>query len=164
MFLIESFIQFLCLLSFLRRVGADAYNALSQPMISRYISRYTNLIVNNLSQNYIRFPQTVAEIEETKRQFHVRYNLPGILGVIDGTHVSITALSHNIEHAFVNRKGSHSINVQIACNARMIITNINSRFPGSTHDSYIFLGSQLHIFLKNLYIQDPNNFNFLIGL
>lgn len=40
-------------------------------------------------------------------------NIPGIIGLIDGTHVALAGLPKDTEHAFVNRKGFHSINVQI---------------------------------------------------
>lgn len=39
--------------------------------------------------------------------------MPNVIGLIDGTHVAITAVKNDIEMAFVNRKGFHSINVQI---------------------------------------------------
>lgn len=146
------------------RVGADAFSALSQPMVSRYISKYTDIIFYHLSSTYIKFPQTAAAIENTKASFRRRYNVPGILGIIDGTHVAVSSLSHEVEHAFMNRKGFHSINLQIACNQDMLITNINARYPGSTHDSYIFLGSRLYAFLNNLYNQNQNEMNFLIGI
>lgn len=133
-------------------------------MISRYIAKYTDIIINNLSPVYIKFPQTGPEIQRTKADFRIKYNVPGTLGVIDGTHVAVSALKHDIEHAYVNRKGFHSINVQIVCDSRMIITNINARYPGSTHDSYIFGGSELYAFLENLYLQNPNEFNFLLGM
>lgn len=133
-------------------------------MISRYIKKYTDLIVEHLAHRYIQFPQSNDQLNEMKASFLRKYNVPGVLGVIDGTHVAVTALSKDVEHAFVNRKGFHSINVQMVCDSRMLITNINARYPGATHDSYIFMGSQLHGFLQNLYTQNPEEFNFLIGM
>lgn len=145
------------------RVGADAFNSISQSSMSRFIDRITDIIVTHLASKFIRFPQTPIEIHETKARFEEKYGLPGVLGVIDGTHVALAALKNDIEHAFVNRKGFHSINVQVACDDRLLFANINARFPGDTHDSYIFLGSELHRFLRDLYRQDPNEVNFIIG-
>lgn len=144
-------------------MGADAFSALSQPMISRYITKYIGIISRHLSRRYIRFPQTEIEVGHTKARFMAKYNLPGCLGIVDGTHVAISAVKREIEHAFVNRKGFHSINVQITSDDRMIITNINARFPGSTHDSYIFLGSELYVFLRRLNEDYPNDLNFILG-
>lgn len=38
--------------------------------------------------------------------------MPGVIGLTDGTFVQIKGTSRD-EHAFVNRKGQHSINVQV---------------------------------------------------
>lgn len=133
-------------------------------MISRYIIKYTDIIARHLAPRFIKFPTTQAQIDDTKERFLEKFDVPGVLSIVDGTHVAVSALSHEVEHAFVNRKGFHSINVQIACDSRMMITNINARFPGSTHDSFIFLGSQLYTFLHNLYVQQPHELNIIIGI
>lgn len=132
-------------------------------MISRYVNYYSRIISQNLAQKYIRFPRSLDEMAETKALFEALFNFPGILGVVDGTHVALTALPLEIENAYVNRKGFHSINTQIVCNANMLITNINARFPGSTHDAFIFGGSVLNTRLEQLYHNDPLTFNFLLG-
>lgn len=43
----------------------------------------------------------------------------------------------------MNRKGYHSINAQIVCDADLTITNCMIKWPGSKHDSYILRQSQL---------------------
>lgn len=131
--------------------------------MSRYVNFYSFLIAKNLAPRYIRFPRTINEIQETKNQFMADYDFPGIIGVIDGTHIALTALPSEKEPAYVNRKGFHSINTQVVCDANMIITNINARFPGATHDAFIFGGSQLNTRLEELYQSDPTTFNFLLG-
>lgn len=84
--------------------------------------------------------------------------------MIDGTHIAITALPKEIESAYVNRKGFHSINAQIVCNADMVITNVNARFPGSTHDAFIYRGSIIYTHLERLHQTNPNTFNFILGI
>lgn len=133
-------------------------------MISRYVEKYTGIISKHLAPRFIKFPQTAREIDETKQRFEEKFQVPGVLSIIDGTHVAISAMSREVEHAYVNRKGFHSINVQIACDARMVITNINARYPGATHDSFIFLASRLYTFLRNLYEQNPHDLNIIIGI
>lgn len=150
-------------LYFFRSVGSHAFHNLSQTMVSRYVSYYSHIITENLAPRYIRFPQNENEMTEIKNQFLAEHNFPGILGVIDGTHIAVTALPLEIENAYVNRKGFHSINAQIVCDANMLITNINARFPGSTHDAFIFGGSMLNTHLEQLYHNDQMAFNFLLG-
>lgn len=145
------------------RVGGDAFTALSQPQISRYISKYTEIIVNNLAQVYVKFPSTENELETVKRDFNRKYGIPGIVGVVDGTHIILSALPHNIEQPYVNRKGLHSLNVQIVCDSNMIITNVNARYAGSTHDSYVFRNSRVFANLLQLFHASPNEWNFLFG-
>lgn len=92
-----------------------------------------------------------------------KFNFPGILGIIDGTHVVMSALPLVIERAFVNRKGLHSLNVQIVCNSDMIITNVNARYPGSFHDAFVYGNSQVYTALENIYQLQPDEWNWLIG-
>ena len=47
------------------------------------------------------------------------------------------------EHAYVNRKGFHSINVQCICDANMMFLDAVVKYPGSAHDSFIFGQSQI---------------------
>lgn len=48
------------------------------------------------------------------------------------------------EYLYVNCKGYHFINIQIACNANYNIFNLVARWPGSTHDARILQESGLH--------------------
>lgn len=81
---------------------------------------------------------TEAECAVMKHRFLRASDIPGIVGCIDGTHIRIQAPSD------VNRKGYHSINVQIACDANYNIFNLVARWPGSTHDARILRESALY--------------------
>ncbi|KAK0150843.1 putative nuclease HARBI1 [Merluccius polli] len=50
-------------------------------------------------------------VRAIKEEFHRIAGFPSVIGCIDGTHIPITAPSHN-EADYVNRKSIHSINVQ----------------------------------------------------
>lgn len=62
---------------------------------------------------------------------------PNVLGSIDGTLIPIKRPSQD-EHLYVSRKGSHAINTQVVCDANLVITNIVAKWPGSTHDSFVW--------------------------
>ena len=55
----------------------------------------------------------LSSVQPRKEQFYSLGRFPGVIEAIDGTHIPIIASSED-EHLFVNRKGFHSINVQIS--------------------------------------------------
>jgi hypothetical protein len=91
------------------------------------------------------------------QRFFNKYGLPGIIGCIDGTHVSIVAPIEN-EHLYLNRKCYHSQNVQIICDERLKTTNVNARYPGSPHDTFIWQNSNVHDLIRNLQAEHRGGF------
>ena len=71
-----------------------------------------------------------------------------MLGCIDGTHVSIVAPSNNEEN-YLNRKNAHSINIQAICNSELKFIDVVAKWPGSTHDAFIWRMSAA-VFTKKL--------------
>lgn len=82
------------------------------------------------------FPTTPDRQHGVKQGFLDRYGFPGVLGAIDCTHIRLRAPAMN-SAVYVNRKGNHSINVQVVCDAFNNIINVCANFPGSSHDTYI---------------------------
>lgn len=56
---------------------------------------------------FIRWP-TFEEAEVTSRNIQKKKNFPGVIGAVDGTHITIAAPKENAL-AYINRKGHHSI-------------------------------------------------------
>ncbi|XP_013383007.1 putative nuclease HARBI1 [Lingula anatina] len=75
--------------------------------------------------------------------------MPNVIGAIDCTHVHILAPTGAREPDFVNRKGRHSLNVQLVCDHAFVVTNMVVKWPGSVHDSRIFRQSNLCRHLEN---------------
>ena len=53
-------------------------------------------------------------------------------GVIDCTHIAIKAPSLNK----FNRKGFHSVNVQVIGDSHLALLNVVAKWPDGTHDSF----------------------------
>ncbi|KAF0287118.1 putative nuclease HARBI1 [Amphibalanus amphitrite] len=113
----------------------------SQPSVSRVLQRFCEAVLAAYP-NVIHFPGTEQEIADTERQFRDKFGLPNVLGCVDGTHVNIKAPVVN-EHLYVNRHQRHSINVQGVCDSNMLITNVVAKFPGASHDAFVFEQSAL---------------------
>lgn len=54
----------------------------------------------------------------------------------------------DIAENFRNRKGYFSLNVQVVCNSQMQIMDVVARWPGATHDSFIFNNSAVRMKLE----------------
>ncbi|XP_053391145.1 uncharacterized protein LOC128553974 [Mercenaria mercenaria] len=74
--------------------------------------------------------------------FIIVVGFPNVVGVVDGTQIRIQGPTEH-EEDYVNRKGFHSINVQMICDARFMILDDVAKWPGSVHDSRIFRDSEV---------------------
>ncbi|XP_065368768.1 putative nuclease HARBI1 [Calliphora vicina] len=101
------------------------------------------------------------EKQSTKFRINQKFNFPGVLDFVDGTHVRIKCPQANPEF-YYNRKGYHSINAMIICDDELLIRFIDARHPGSNHDSFIWRGSQVNQFFNSLYSGGKRNF-WLLG-
>ena len=81
---------------------------MSQSSASRYISA----VALGLQENYSKFVRMPSSTEKPniKSQCYDIAHLPGVLGLVDGTHIRIQKPSEN-EADYVNRHFYFSINV-----------------------------------------------------
>jgi hypothetical protein len=119
----------------------------TQPSVSRSIHAVTDALCA-LAPTFIRFPMNEAEIRDIKLGFSQVAGLPNVIGCIDGTHIAIKAPFSDEEPAFVNRKGYHSVNVQMVCDNNLIIRDVVAKWPGSSHDSFIWRMSGLKTIME----------------
>lgn len=109
--------------------------------VSRVIERVSRALSSRINE-YVRLPRR-NEATKTIEKFYQMANFPNVVGCIDCTHVKILRPTLN-EVVYVNRKGKHSINVQLVCDADLVITNCVVNWPGSVHDSRILRESALY--------------------
>ncbi|XP_069131659.1 putative nuclease HARBI1 [Argopecten irradians] len=124
--------------SFFRLIGDSV--GLSEATVSRCVHRVATALCG-IGRRYISFP-TDRQLLKTKQEFYNLSRFPNVVGCVDCTHIRIQGPTAN-EKDFVNRKGFHSLNVQMTCDAKFHITSCVAKWPGSVHDSRIFRDSQL---------------------
>lgn len=78
---------------------------------------------------------------EIMGRFAVR-GFPGAIGAVDGCHIQISRPSEN-EHAYVNRKHVHAINLMAVVDDRGEFIDVSVGWPGSVHDSRVFKNGPL---------------------
>lgn len=116
---------------------------LSQQATSKVISQTLDALVTPaFISRFIKFPTRQGEVQQNQADFMQIAGFPGVVGVIDGTHIRIVA-PREYEAEFVNRKRFHSINTQLVFDAKYRIIDVVAKWPGSTHDSRIWNESGL---------------------
>lgn len=86
----------------------------------------------------------------------IRTGFPGCIDGIDCIHVAI--LAPRIEE----HKSFHSKSVQLICDYKMEILNVNARYPGSTHDAFIWRASAIKRLMEGNYAAVQKN-TWLLG-
>nr|CAI5863280.1 unnamed protein product [Callosobruchus analis] len=144
-----------------RTIGQDLNLGLSQTSVHRCIHKVTDIIDEHLAKLFIKFPNTSRKRQEIKVEFMNKYGFPGVVGAVDGTHIAI--LKPEVEeHNFINRKGFHSLNVQVVSDESLKILSLNTNYGGSTNDSFIWRNSQIHRYMRHIYENGESN-TWLIG-
>lgn len=124
----------------------DSYG-IHKSTVSRIIHRVSRALARQIN-NFITFPTTLQEMNQSKHLFYNICGFPNTIGAIDCTHVKIQAPVFN-ENDYVDRKGQHSLNIQCICDANNKLINIVARWPGSCHDARILRESQVSHHFEN---------------
>jgi len=114
-------------------------SGISQPSVSGIIDKCLNFTVA-LAPLIIKFPSSLQELNNVKESFYNIARFPNIIGLIDASQIAITAPREN-EVIYVCRKQFHSINTQVITGPNYKIFDVVAKWPGSTHDSFIYNNS-----------------------
>lgn len=148
-------------------VGHGYNFSVSQSVVSRCIAEVSDAITTFLLPDWVKFPANNNEREEIKRGFQELDNrFSDAVGVIDGTYIRIIAptTDHPIHPGppYYCRKNYYAINTQIISDSKKRILCINARFPGSVHDSAVWMMSGIKRIMHRYFIQ-TGALDFLIG-
>ncbi|XP_037505830.1 putative nuclease HARBI1 [Rhipicephalus sanguineus] len=124
--------------SFQGSVGSETMIHIAQSTVRDCIKRVAQAIVKVSARNgWVRFPTTTEEKEAVKEGFLRHGAIPGVIGCIDSTLISIKAPKGPRKASFMYRKHFYAPNVMIICDAAMRILAVDPMRPGLGHDSFI---------------------------
>ncbi|XP_061076132.1 putative nuclease HARBI1 [Conger conger] len=113
----------------------------SQSAVSAAIHTVCGSLVRHADE-HVAFPSSPRRRLRAQQDFRAACGLPRVLGAVDCTHVQLRAPPTR-PLAYVNRKGAHSVNIQVTCDANRLVTHVCARYPGSTRDARILANSAL---------------------
>ena len=113
-------------------------------MVSTLCKEVLRLICTYLKDRYISWP---GEFEQTiiNRAFFDKRGIPGIVGIMDGSHIPIQLLRKIQAADYYCRKGFYSINVQAIIDHNMLFRDIYVGWPGSCPDARVWRNSPFAI-------------------
>ena len=118
--------------------------------VCRVITEFCKSIVRKRAL-FVCFPNDEQK-QQNKELFFDMAGFPSVIGCVDGFHVKIITPSEN-ERDFINRKGWHSINVQAMTSPTCKFIDAIVKWPGSTHDSFVFRFSDVKQFLDENHLE-----------
>ena len=96
-------------------------------------------VVNGLYElrdEYIKFPETIAEVNASIATFAELTNLPNVVGAIDGSHIRIKAPNDSALDYF-SRYQQHDFIIQAIVDGKKIFMDFACGYPGSMHDARV---------------------------
>lgn len=100
--------------------------------------------VCKLAKNVIKLPEgeELAEIAEGFERLVGSSVFNGVVGAIDGSLIRFNP-KKDIRSQYIDRKHGTSLNMTIVCDDKLRIRYLITGFPGSVHDSRVYLESSL---------------------
>ncbi|XP_062384538.1 putative nuclease HARBI1 [Sardina pilchardus] len=130
-------LRFYAVGSFLEVVGDGT--GLSKASVSRSVAAVTPILLRH-ARTHIKMPTTRDEVRQAHQGFHAVAGIPRVIGVVDGTLIPILNPSL-VDPCWISRKHYAAINTQVVVDHNGLITDIVARWPGGTHDSFIWANS-----------------------
>lgn len=110
--------------------------------VRRCLCRVTKAVETELEGTVQQGFRNIEENDERCSQFEARFNIPGVLGVVDGSHIPC-GTDRRVQMIVITIVRVFSIVLSAIVDAAGHFVNIDVGAPGSMHDSTIFLTSQI---------------------
>ena len=95
-----------------------------------------------LRDEYIKFPETIAEVSSSIATFGDLTNLPNVVGAIDGSHIRIKAPNDSAPDYF-SRYQQHDFIIQAIVDSKKVFMDFACGYPGSMHDARVLRRSTI---------------------
>ena len=105
-------------------------------------------ICKHLGKKYLYLPKDKEQMMKKVSEFESKYGMVQAFGCIDGTHIPISCPNENKQDYFCYKQ-FFSLNVQAVCDYKGMFMDVDCRWPGSVHDSKVFVNSNLNKMLQN---------------
>ncbi|XP_036346790.1 protein ALP1-like [Rhagoletis pomonella] len=115
----------------------------------------------SIGYEFIKWP-TGEAVEDTTRKFLQRKKVPGVIGAIDCTHITINAPKKD-KHIYFDRKRNYSLVLQGIVDADMKFIDIYCGEPGSYHDFRVLKRSAFYRKAENSVENLFPNSTFILG-
>ncbi|KAM3876289.1 putative nuclease HARBI1 [Diretmus argenteus] len=112
---------------------------LSKASVSRSVAAVTPILLLHARQ-HIKMPIMGEEVREVHQGFFDMAGIPRVLGLVDGTLIPLLNPSLK-DPSWICRKHFSAINTQVVVAHDGLIVDIVARWPGSTHDSFVWANS-----------------------
>jgi hypothetical protein len=112
------------------------------------------LAINVVLRNEIKWPRGVKAIQ-SQNAFKEMCGLPGVLGTIDCTHISISKPKVGSKDYYHFKSGGYTLNCQAVVDSDKKFLDLYLGMPGSTHDVRVLRRSSLYHLAQNENLFDP---------
>lgn len=113
----------------------------------RIIQKVVGIFTTKILPSVIKLP-TADEFEALAQGFLRRNYLYGTVLAIDGTHIPIEAPTVCPER-YVNRKGWHSVSIQVTVDNYGKFRNLFGVFLGACHNAFVYRRSNMYNYVNN---------------
>ena len=92
-----------------------------------------------LRDEYIKFPETLAEVNTSTATFSDLNNLPNVVGAINGSHKA----PNDSARDYFSRYQQHDFIIRAIPDGKKIFMDFACGYPGSMHDARVLRGSTI---------------------